>query len=177
MTIRLVVLAGPIGAGKSTVAELLARRVARAGRTVAVAGLDDVAFMQRGRLDLEEFWRRAGIAHCALVRSWFAVGADVVVAHGPFFESRSYEQLFACVPTDASALHVLLRVSYEEALSRVMSDPARGDGAMSRDPSLLRSTHHAFGRRDLPRVDMDIDTTQLATDAVINRVMETLSDG
>lgn len=43
----LIVLAGPIGAGKSTVADLLGRRLAEAGSTVAVVDLDDVAFMQR----------------------------------------------------------------------------------------------------------------------------------
>jgi deoxyadenosine/deoxycytidine kinase len=172
----LVILAGPIGAGKSTVAELLARRLAQAGRTSAVADLDDVAFMQHGRLALDEFWGRGGLAHCALVRSWFAAGTDIVVAHGPFFESQTYEQLFASVPPNASALHVVLRVSYEQALSRVTSDPERGPGAISRDPSFLEATHEAFRTLKLPRVDIEIETTDLAVEDVVDEVLAKLSN-
>jgi len=173
LTTQLVVLTGPIGAGKSSVAELVSRRVAWTGLTAAVADLDDVAFMQRGRIDLEEFWRRAGITHCALVRSWFAVGVDVVVAHGPFFESRSYDELFATAPGDATVLHVLLRVSYEEAVARVTSDTERGATAISRDPEFLRSTHSAFREREsaLPRVHLEIDTTDLALEVIAERVV------
>ncbi|WP_349257843.1 adenylyl-sulfate kinase [Iamia sp.] len=67
---HLVAITGPIGSGKSTVAELLARRLWAAGMTVALADLDDLAFAQRAELDLAEFWRRAGVAHSGLVRGW-----------------------------------------------------------------------------------------------------------
>lgn len=175
MTIRLVVLTGPIGAGKSTVAELVARRVGASERTAAIADLDDVAFAQRGRLALDDLWRRAGIVHALLVRAWFAAEVDVVVAHGPFFESRSYEQLYAAVPSNASLLHVLLHVSFEAALARVEADPGRGAGAVSRDPAFLRATHDAFGHRAFPPFDIEIDTTQLGADAVAERIMATIS--
>lgn len=140
----LIVMTGPIGAGKSTVAELLAQRLAATGLTVAVTDLDDAAFSQRGRQDLVEFWRRAGVAHSALVHGWFQAGADVVIAHGPFFESASYERLFAAAPMGARAHHVLLLVSFDVALVRVSSDPERGPGARSTDPEFLASTHEAF---------------------------------
>ncbi len=84
---HLVVIAGAIGTGKSTVAELLARRAQAADVTTALADLDDLALAQRANLGLSEFWRRTGVAHSALVRGWFEAGADVVIAHGPFFES------------------------------------------------------------------------------------------
>src|SRR3954453_11833967 len=83
----LVVLAGPIGCGKSTVAAKLGHLVAAAGKTAAVADLDDVAFAQRGPLDIPELCRRAGIAHVRLVQGCFEAGVDVVIAHGPFFQS------------------------------------------------------------------------------------------
>jgi hypothetical protein len=175
--VRLVVLTGPIGAGKSSVAELLARRVARSGRPTAVADLDDVAFMQRGRIDLDEFWRRAGVAHAALVRSWFASGTDLVVAHGPFFEARSYDSLFATCPDGGRILHVLLRVAYDEALARVSADPDRAPEAMSRDPEFLRSTHETFAalEPDLPAVDLAIDTDDRSPSTIADGLVETVS--
>ena len=168
MSIRLVVLAGPIGAGKSSVAELLARRVARAGRPAAVVDLDEIAFMQRGRIELPEFWRRAGTAHLAAVRGWFAAGTDTVVAHGPFFETDIYDELLEASPPGSSALHVLLRVSYRRAVERVTADPDRGPDALSRDLDFLRSTHEAFHAlgHNVPAVDVEVDTEDQLPDAI-----------
>jgi len=143
----LIVLTGPIGAGKSTVAEALGHRLTESHLTVAIADLDDVAFAQRGSLDVPEFWRRAGVAHVQLVRGWFDAGVDVVVAHGPFFESGTFEQLFATVGPAGRVHHVLLLVSVDVALERVTCDPDRGPGAVSKDPAFLRATHDSF--RDL----------------------------
>jgi shikimate kinase len=170
--VALVVLTGPIGSGKSTAAELLARRVATAGHTAALADLDDIAFMQRGRLDLGEFWRRAGAAHCVLVRIWFEHGVDVVIAHGPFFESNTYDELFATSPPGRSTLHVLLRVSYDDALARVSNDADRGPHALSKDPEFLRSTHDAFTALEttLPATDLEIDTSELAPEEIAERL-------
>jgi len=98
---------------------------------------------------------------------------DVVIAHGPFFESRSYGQLFATAPRGASVLHVLLRVSYEQALSRVTSDAERGSAAISRDPDFLRSTHDAFREREsgLPLIHVEIDTNDLTPEAIADRLV------
>ncbi len=157
----LIVLAGPIGAGKSTVAEALGRRLTRAGLTTAIADLDDIAFAHRGEVDLAEFWRRAGVAHVGLVRGWFEAGADVVVAHGPFFESRSYEQLFETIAPPGRVHHVLLLVSVEDALERVTSDSDRGPQALSKDPVFLRTTHDTFRERTptLPPSVLVLETT------------------
>jgi hypothetical protein len=168
----LVVLAGPIGSGKSTVAELVGHRVAAAGRTAAVADLDDVAFAHRGPLDLPEFWRRAGVAHVGLVNGWFAAGVDVVIAHGPFFESGTYDALFATVQPAGRVHHVLLRVTFDCALERVTSDPDRGPHALSRDPDFLRSTHDAFERiePDLPPSELVLDTSEVSASDTAARI-------
>lgn len=108
-----------------------------------------------------EFWRRAGVAHSALVSAWFAAGVDVVIAHGPFFESRSYDSLFASPPAGTRVQHVLLQVSYEVAQERVSADPDRAPHALSKDPEFLRSTHDNFKviEAELPHVDLVCDTT------------------
>src|SRR5688500_2552658 len=135
----LVVVAGPIAAGKSTVSDLVASRLARFG-SAAIVDLDDVAFMQRD-VAFPEVWRRAAIATAALVRAWFEAGTAAVVAHGPFFEAGGYGTLLASQPEHVEVRHVLLRVSYETALARVSGEPTRG---MSKDPEFLRRTHQRF---------------------------------
>lgn len=173
---RLVTIAGPIGSGKSTVAELLGRRLAATGAATCLADLDEVAFAQRAQLELAEFWRRAGVVHSGLVRGWFETGADVVIAHGPFFESRSYDLLFAAAPEDARQHHVLLRVPFEIALQRVTTDPGRGTRAISRDRGFLRATHERFRgvEQSLPRVDIEIETSDMSAADVADRLVTLL---
>lgn len=136
----LVVIAGPIAAGKSTVADLLARGLADRGVTAAVVDLDDVAFMQRD-IAVHKLWRRGAIAARALVQGWFDAKTDAVVAHGPFFESGGYEVLLDDHAADVTVRHVLLRVSYDTALRRVSGDPGR---RASKDPEFLKATHARF---------------------------------
>lgn len=170
---HLVAITGPIGSGKSTVAELLARRLWAAGMTVALADLDDLAFAQRAELDLSEFWRRAGVAHSGLVRGWFDAGVDAVVGHGPFFESRSYGSLFAATPADALVHHFLLRTPFEIALERVLGDPGRGPDAISATPEFLRATHENFSKvaGSLPDVDLEVDTSEVTAAEVADLLL------
>ena len=169
-------LAGPIGSGKSTVAQLLGHRVVALGMTAAIADLDDVAFAHRGPLDLAAFWRRAGIAHLALVRGWFDAGVDVVIAHGPFFESGTYDELFATTGAGGRVHHVLLRVDVDLALERVRSDPERGPDALSRDEAFLRETHDTFRNLEptLPVADLILDTSELSARDVAARLADRL---
>jgi shikimate kinase len=170
------VISGPIGAGKSTVGRLLAQRFMSAGLVTAVADLDDVAFAQHGAPDLAEFWRRAGVAHTALVRGWFEAGCDAVIADGPFFESRSFETVFAACPSDGVVTHVLLKVAFEVARKRVTSDADRKPGALSTQPGFLKSTHESFleTESELPRVDLQLDTSDLTAESVADWVAERL---
>ncbi|MGQ0832358.1 MAG: hypothetical protein ACT4OV_11835 [Microthrixaceae bacterium] len=167
---ELVVIAGPIGSGKTTVADLLARRYASASRSVAVADLDDVAFMQQGVHDIPEFWRRAGIAHTALVLGWLDAGSDVVIAHGPFFESRSYDSLLAAARAGSRTHHVLLSVPFDIALQRVTADPERGSSALSKNPDFLRFTHDAFAELELPPADYTFDTSSMTAAEIVERL-------
>lgn len=169
----LVVVAGPIGAGKSTVSDLLAHRLAHVSST-AVVDLDDVAFMQRD-IEFPEVWRRAAIATAALVRGWFEADTTAVVAHGPFFEADGYRSLLRTQDNDLEVRHVLLRVSYETALTRVSGDPTR---AMSKDPDFLRRTHQRFRRLEstLPNMDFVFDTELAPADAIADEIASAVQE-
>ncbi|HUP84480.1 MAG TPA: hypothetical protein VM143_02325 [Acidimicrobiales bacterium] len=51
--------------------------------TAADVDMNDVALMQCGGDDRDEFWRRAAVATAGLVRARLDVGVDVVITHGP----------------------------------------------------------------------------------------------
>jgi thymidylate kinase len=173
----LIAIAGPIGAGKSTVAELVARRAAHDGMSAVLVDLDELAFAQRAHLDLDQFWSRAGQAHSALVQAWFEAGTDVVVAHGPFFEAGSYESLFTAAPADAQVVHVLLKVPFDVALQRVLSDGDRGPNALSRDPKFLRSAHDAFElhARTFPAAQLEVDASTMTAAEIAKQVRLTMN--
>lgn len=161
----LVIIAGPIGAGKSTVADLLGKKLAASDdATAAVVDLDDVAFMQRG-VPAHKLWRRAAIAVRSLVDGWFSAKTDAVVAHGPFFEAEGYHVLLDGLGDEVAVRHVLLRVTYEAALARVAGDPGRG---ASKDPAFLRSTHERFATLGaaLPDPEFVFDTEKVSAEEI-----------
>ncbi len=167
---RLVVLVGPVGAGKTTVADRLAHLVRQSGLTAADVDMDDVAFMQCGGDDVGEFWRRAAVATAGLIRAWFDAGVDVVVTHGAFFESDGFEILRSAQRPEIEVHYVLLRVSAEVAIARVRDDPTRG---ISSDPRFVRDSNvrvHGLGHV-LPVLDLDLDTTRRGPEEIAAEVM------
>lgn len=171
---HLVVLVGPVGAGKSTVAGRLVQLVRQDGMTAADVDMDDVAFMQCGGDDLHEFWRRAAVATAGLIRAWFDAGVDVVVAHGAFFESDGFEILRSAQPPDVEVHHILLRVTAEVAIARVRDDRSRG---ISRDPTFVRESNDRFRALDdvLPTMKLELDTTQRGPDAIAADVLASIT--
>ena len=169
-----VVLVGPVGAGKSTVATRLAQLVSRSGMAAANVDLDDVAFMQCGGDDLHEFWRRAAVATAALVHAWLDAGVDVVVTHGPFFESDGFEILRLTIPAGVDVHHVLLRVAPDVAVTRTAGDPTRG---ISKDPAFVRESNDRLRdlRHVLPAMDLELDTTNRDPHEIAAAVMALLS--
>ena len=167
---HLVVMVGPVGAGKSTVAARLVQLVRRAGMTGADVDMDDVAFMQCGGDDLHEFWRRAAVATAGLIRAWFDAGVDVVVTHGPLFESDGFQILREAEPPGVLVHHVRLRVDAEVAVTRVQSDATRG---ISRDPKFVRDSNARLTELSdvLPVANLDLDTTRRSPDEIASAVM------
>jgi len=123
----LVTITGPIAAGKSTVANLLADHYIRAGRTVVIADVDDVAAMVctpgAGAAGL---WFAAHLAHGALVSQWMRTEADVVISVGPIYTQAERDALFAPLPTEAQVVKVLIDAPLSVTWARVQADQGRG---------------------------------------------------
>jgi shikimate kinase len=139
----LIVITGPVGGGKSTVALAVADRLRQTGRTAAVIDLDLVYCMARqvdgyGELDM---WAAARHGAAALADAFFADGMCAVIVEGEFFSHDELDALRGRLATAARCRFVTLVVSYETALRHVAGDPSRG---MSRDPEFLRRLHAQF---------------------------------
>ena len=169
----LVVVLGPIAAGKSTLCAELARRLDAAGRTTVVAGVDEVAAMAPAGLP---DWDLAHRVHGALVAAWLATPVDTVIADGAFFSRQETDWLMAGVPPGVRVVRVLLRASYPVALRRVTGDPARG---LSRDPVFLRGVYDRFERLrpGLDPCDLEVDADRVPADLVADRVADLVLTG
>ena len=163
MTRHLTLITGPIGAGKSTVADLLGRRLG-SGRPTAVVDLDDVVFMQRAP-DLGDVeWGRARVAHAALVAAWLEAGVEEMVVHGPICTSDEQALLRSHVNPDVEYNVALLTAPLDVTIERVLADQSRRAEAGSRVVEFLRSAHARFegvAREHLGQARWQFDTTRM----------------
>ena len=162
----LVVVLGPIAAGKSTVCGELAGRLHAAGRSTVVVGVDEVAAMAPAGL---ADWDTAHQVHGRLVAAWLAAPVDTVVADGAFFSRQEADWLMAGVPPGVRVVRVLLRATYPVALRRVTGDPARG---LSRDPAFLRGVYDRFERLRpaIDPCDLEVDADRVPAAAIAEQV-------
>lgn len=173
---RLLVLTGPIAAGKNTVAARLTDLLTAAGRTVVVADVDDVAAMVgppgAGYVGL---WFAAHEAHGALVGRWLRTKVDHVIAVGPFWTTEERAALTADLPDGLDTLWVVVDAPVEVTLPRAQADPGR---VLSRDPGFHTRAHRRF--RDLqPTIpaDLTFDSVELSADEIAKAIAERLGAG
>ena len=171
---EVVVITGPIGSGKSSVASKLANRFNDAGRTVAVVDVDEIVAMLRvPPEDAKWTWETARTPHGRLVGEWLSAGVDAVIAHGPFHSRIDDANLMRHIPSEVATRRVMLLATYEVALNRVKSDPSRG---LSRDPTFLASTYEVFNQR-LPEIEpceWTFDTSICSVDDVVTTLADAL---
>lgn len=141
----LVLLTGPVGAGKSTVALAVATRLRTGGCPAAVIDLDLVYCMARQRDGFadEGTWRTARRGAASLANVFFDDGARVVVVEGGFFSDEECDEVCDHMTSSTALELVALDVSFEEALRRAQADPHPGR-VVSRDPEFLRALHGQF---------------------------------
>lgn len=141
----LIVLTGPVGGGKSTVASAVATRFRAWGCPAAVIDLDVVYRMVRQGDDYadEETWRTARRGAAALADVFFDDGARLVVVEGGFFTEDECDELRSHMTSSPVFRLAALNVSFEEALGRAQADPDPGR-VVTRDPDTLRALHAEF---------------------------------
>ncbi len=173
---HLVVLTGPIAAGKNTVATRLTELLTAAGRTVAVADVDEVAAMVGPPgAGVAGLWFAAHQAHGALVGRWLRTAIDHVIAVGPFWTAEEQAALNADLPDGLDTLWVVVDAPVEVTLPRAQADPGR---ALSRDPGFHTRAHRRF--RDLqPTIpaDLTFDSVALPADQIAKAIAERLGAG
>ncbi len=160
---ELVVISGPIAAGKSTVAAAVATRLRDAGLSAAVSDLDDlVDSVLAPRQQWQRSWDQARRAQAALIGGWLRSNVDVVIAHGPFHDKDEAAILLSEVPAGTVTRWCWLDVTYDVALERTAADPTR---VLSRDPGFLRRSHDRVAalvaQRPAPAWTFDTATTPL----------------
>jgi hypothetical protein len=180
---QLVILTGPIAAGKNTVADNLARHLIQQGRTVVVADVDDVATMVRapgdhsaglaaGRAGL---WFAAHEAHGAVVGQWMRSKVDVVIVVGPIYSAEEQAVLLRTVPGGAAVRWVVIDADVSTTLARAQADPTRG---LSRQPEFHHSAHRRF-RELAPLIPADrrFNSDDLDAEQIADAIAGMLSVG
>jgi hypothetical protein len=173
---QLVILTGPIAAGKNTVADRLTQRLTGHGHTVVVADVDDVAAMVgapgAGKAGL---WFAAHEAHGALVGQWLRTDVDYVVAVGPFWTAQEQAALTRTLPAGVDTLWVVIDAPVSVTLARAQAGPGRG---LSRDPAFHHRAHQRF-RQLLPTIPANrtFDSQELGAEQIAATIAETLGVG
>lgn len=175
---HLVVVTGPVGGGKSTVALALAQYFRRRGLPAAVIDLDLVYCMARQTKGFGELsiWMSARRVTAALVDAFFSEGVDAVIVEGEFFNQMEFDALRGNVATPVELGFFTLMVSYDEALKRVSGDPSRG---MSRDPKFLKWLHQQFASAlgFLQDSSMVVDADSQSPDELAEAIGRTMLSG
>jgi chloramphenicol 3-O-phosphotransferase len=174
----LVVVTGPVGGGKSTVALALADLLREAGRPTAVVDLDLVYCMARQGESFAEAntWTTARHGAAALADAFYAEGMQIVIVEGEFFTQGELDALRNYLTTPLEHHFVTLAVSYEQTLVRVAGDPSRG---LSRDPQFLKRLHVQFvdALPFLRDCSLVVDADQLTPHELAERIKDAVALG
>jgi shikimate kinase len=176
----LVVLTGPVGAGKSTTAAALAAHLRGLGLRTAHIDLDLIYCMARQRDGFgdEDIWKLARCGAAALADAFFRADARAVVVEGGFFTLGERDELVDCLSTDARVVAVTLQASFDCVARRVQADPDPGRVA-SRNPAILRKLHSEYvsARPYLTKNSAVVDTDDLSIGDVVDQIARFVVDG
>ncbi|MBZ2198826.1 AAA family ATPase [Occultella gossypii] len=153
----LVLISGPIAAGKSTLARAVTERLRERGRSVALVDLDTVAEMALPTLP---DWEWAHEIHARLVGHWVRVPLDVVVDEGTSSRAE-VAQVLGGVPEQTVVVRVVLVADVQRSWERAQGDPTRG---VSKDRDFLERVYRHF-EGELPGLErdllLDVESTSL----------------
>lgn len=148
----LVLIAGPIAAGKSSVSRALAEALRADGTSLALVELDQIADMARPTLPE---WTDAHRIFASVTAQWLDAGLDLVIAEA-VSSRHELDLVLGGVPAGTPRLTVVLTCEVGTALGRALADRSRG---VSRQEDFLRQVHADWARQ-LPQIpaDLIIDT-------------------
>jgi adenylylsulfate kinase-like enzyme len=170
---KLLVISGPIAAGKSTVASALAAAFRDSGRTATVVDLDRIYMMFDDCPPMTDprISRQARRTAAAVTDHFVLDGIELVIVEGTFWTESERDELTSRLTTQVRPVFLTLRVAVEEALRRVVGDTGR---RASRSPVFLRASHADFDAGTPSATDAIIDSTSLTVDAVVAAIMAVL---
>jgi adenylylsulfate kinase-like enzyme len=172
----LVLIGGPIGAGKSSVARELARKLGRRERTAAVIDLDLVYEMldaEGAVKDDPRLWGRSRRLAASMADALLSDGVEVVIVEGDVLHQDERMELADAMRTRPRRLDVTLRLPLAVALERVAGDPTRG---LSRDPAFLAGHYESLedALRARPATELVLDTACLSVPEASERIANAL---
>jgi shikimate kinase len=172
----LIIITGPVGAGKSTIGLVLARSLQRPDFAVAVIDLDQMYGFVRQQEGYDDpvAWARARHGAAALASCLFTTRMSAVIVEGEFFTAQELGAVTTAVEANVMCCFFTLKVSYERALERVQGDPSRG---ASKDPVFLKWLHKNFAQA-LPFLEAKsvvVNTDELTQDQVVARLAALIS--
>lgn len=165
----LVLVAGPIAAGKSAVSRALADALRADGRLLALVELDAIADMARPTLP---DWAVAHRLFASVTAGWLTTGLDLVIAES-VSSREEFDLVREGVPAGTPLLTVVVTCDADTALERALADPSRG---VSRNEDFLRGVHAEWARQ-LPRIPADIvlDTAEVPLAESVRRIRAVLT--
>ena len=171
-----VVINGPIAAGKSTVAGALAVELRRDGRSAAILDLDEI-YLMSGHKPMEDpnTWLRARRAAAALTDSFLSSGIETVILEGRFWDKAERAPFLDNLTWSGEPSFVTLLVSYEEACRRVQGDTTRG---ISRNPEFLKKAHADFEAilEPLKLTDLVLDSTRQTAKQIAKAILAAVTN-
>ena len=171
----LIIITGPIGAGKSAVAEALTERYRQEGRPAAEVDLDEIYLMMSGKpMENRGVWRVARQAAATLIDFFNNSAVEIVILEGQFWSEEERSEFQNSLIWDGKPFYVTLLVSYEEALRRVMADTTR---SISRSPDFLKKAHAEFHATKESRstTDLVLDSTHQTVQQLSVEIQATLA--
>ena len=176
----ILLICGPTGVGKSTIAFRLYMRYLNAGLTAGYVDLDQIGFLSTARPE-DRFSHRLKARNLAAIwRNYRAVGATHLIATGPIESNAALRTYIDAFPT-ATVMLCRIHASPDELTRRVMSRGAGGSWPQPGDPLRGKSDEYllaiagqaisadgAFERQNIgaARIDTDRLTPDESADVI-----------
>jgi adenylylsulfate kinase-like enzyme len=165
-----VLVTGPIAAGKTSTALALAKRRRRAGHKAASIDMDEMMTMVAGPdgvIMTPEDWDAAGDVTAAVIDRLGESGTEFVFVSGPFFGLRNRRVVLENLHIKARVSCVVLEVELEETIRRAGKD---GKRSLTKDPDLIRDIYATIDWEALPPDSVRINASALEVEAVVSKI-------